>query len=344
MPDGLRRSLYVKDEDYRFSFLYGNYVTLASVRDEELDRICRLKLEPLYVSVHATEQRVRNFLLGRKASRSIMETLRMLAGEGITLHTQVVLCPGINDGKVLEETIRDLVGLYPAVASIAVVPVGLTRYRKQKGLSPLRSVRKEEAKKIVMQIEELQRTCKVKYDKNLVHLADEFYVQAKHPFPSVRDYGDFPQWENGVGMIPLFYRQWERRKRRKGLWAMGNSPEFVIITGELAYPFVLPYVEWLKASRGAPLRLVPLQNRFFGRSVTVTGLVTGRDVVRQIKPHLRPGSILLVPGVMVNREEDNFLDGLSLAEIEDALSVTVEKFNADPVGFEKVLRKYTKGL
>ena len=148
MPDGLRESLYVKDEDYRFSFLYGNYVTLASVKDEELDRICRLKLQPLYVSVHATEQRVRNFLLGRKTSRHIMDTLRVLAEGGITLHTQVVLCPGINDGSVLEKTLRDLASLYPAVASIAIVPVGLTRHRKRKGLWPIRGVRKNEANRI----------------------------------------------------------------------------------------------------------------------------------------------------------------------------------------------------
>lgn len=344
MPDGLRRSLYVKDEDYRFSFLYGNYVTLASVRDEELDRICRLKLQPLYVSVHATEQRVRNFLLGRKTSRNIMRTLRALADAGITLHTQVVLCPGINDGKVLEKTVLDLSSLYPAVASIAIVPVGLTRHRERKGLSPLQAVRKKEAKEIILKIEELQNLFKLKYDKNLVFLADEFYRKANHPFPPAQAYGDFPQWENGVGMVPLFYRQWERRKRRMATWTMERSPEFLIVTGELAYPFLLPYVEWLGAVLGVPLHLFPVQNRFFGRSVNVTGLITGRDVIRQIRPRLRPGSILLVPGVMLSREEDRFLDDLSLEEIEEALSVGIDKFKPDPVGFEKVLRKHTKGL
>lgn len=344
MPDGLRRSLYVKDEDYRFSFLYGNYVTLASAKDEELERICRLRLQPLYVSVHATDERVRNFLLGRKSSRSILETLGKLSGAGIELHTQVVLCPGINDGEVLEKTIRDLAEFYPAVASIAIVPVGLTRHRKRKGLAPLRSVGKKDARKITIKIEELQSEFKLKYKENLVFPADEFYVKANHPFPPARVYGGFPQWENGVGMVPLFYQQWERRRRQTGVFAMGRSPEFVTITGELAYPFVRPYVEWLRVGLGAPLHLVPLQNRFLGRSVTVTGLVTGRDVISQIRPRLRPESILLVPAVMVNQEDDTFLDGLSLKEIEEALSVEVEKFDPDPVGFEKVLRKHTKGL
>ena len=214
MPDGLRKSLYVKDEDYRFSFLYGNYVTLASVKDEELDRICRLKLQPLYVSVHATEQRVRNLLLGRKTSRDIMDTLGTLAEGGISLHTQIVLCPGINDGSVLEKTLRDLESLYPAVASIAIVPVGLTRHRKRKGLWPIRSFRRNESKKLIIKIEELQEFFKVKHDDYLVFPADEFYRQADHPFPPADAYGDFPQWENGVGMVPFFYQQWERRKRR----------------------------------------------------------------------------------------------------------------------------------
>ncbi len=223
MPDGLRKSLYVKDEDYRFSFLCGNYVTLASVKDEELDRICRLKLQPLYVSVHATEQRVRNLLLGRKTSRHIMDTLRALAEGGITLHTQVVLCPGINDGSVLEKTLRDLESLYPAVASIAIVPVGLTRHRKRKGLWPIRSVRKNESKKLISKIDELQELFKVKYDDHLVFLADEFYRQADHPFPPADAYGDFPQWENGVGMVPFFYQQWERMKRRGTSWSKGGN-------------------------------------------------------------------------------------------------------------------------
>ena len=344
MPDGLRRSLYVKDEDYRFSFLHGNYVTFSSVKDEELDRICRLRLQPLYVSVHATEQRVRNFLLGRKTSRHIMDTLRVLAEGGITLHTQVVLCPGINDGSVLEKTLRDLESLYPAVASIAIVPVGLTRHRKRKGLWPIRGVRKNEANRIIIKIEELQKLFKVKYDESLVFLADEFYRRADHPFPPADAYGDFPQWENGVGMVPLFNHQWERRKRRGAPRNRRRTAEFLIITGESAYPLVLPYVEWMGNASGATLRLIAVRNRLFGRSVNVTGLIAGQDVIRQARPHLRDRSVLLVPDVMLCREEDRFLDGVSMREIEEALSVRVEKFYPDPRGFEKVLRKCTKGL
>lgn len=344
MPDGLRPSLYVKDEDYRFSFLHGNYVTLASIRDEELERICRLRLQPLYVSVHATDQRVRNFLLGRKKSRNVMEALRVMAEAGIHVHTQVVLCPGINDGSVLEKTVLDLAGLHPAVSSIAIVPVGLTRYRESKGLWPISRVRKEEAVIIIRQISRLQEQFKLKYNNSLVFLADEFYRRAGHPFPPAEAYGDFFQWENGVGMVPLFHRQWGRRRRKRLIRRTGNSPAFLAITGELAYPCLLPYVQWLRDASGIDLQLLAVQNRFFGRSVNVAGLITGRDVIGQMRPHVRGGSILLLPDVMLSRDENRFLDDLKLAEMEEALSVPVEKFKPDPAGFERVLRKYIKGL
>lgn len=344
MPDGLRPSLYVKDEDYRFSFLYGNYVTLASVKDEELDRICRFRLQPLYVSVHATEQSVRNFLLGRKKSRRIMDTLGTLAEHRITLHTQVVLCPGINDGSVLERTVRDLSTLYPSVASLAIVPVGLTKYRKRKGLWPIRGIRKEEAKKIIIRINALQEFFKRKYDNNFVFLSDEFYRKANLPFPSADAYGDFPQWENGVGMVPWFNDQWEERRRRGRPARMRGFRECLIVTGEAAFPFVLPYVQWLGKRCGADLRLVAVRNRFFGRSVNVTGLVTGRDVIDRLRPLVRPGALLLVPDVMLGRGEDRFLDDVTLAEIQRSLSVPVAKFSADPEGLERVLEKVGEGI
>lgn len=344
LPDGLRPSLYVKDEDYRFSFLYGNYVTFASLKDEELERIARLRLQPLYVSVHATEPAVRNLLLGRKTSRDILETLGLLAEAGITVHTQVVLCPGINDGTVLDRTLRDLAGLYPSVKSVAIVPVGLTRYRKQKGLWPLRSLRKAESIKIINKIEKLQLEFKVKYEDRFVFLADEFYRQSNRPFPPACAYQDFCQWENGVGMVPRFYLQWQRRRRKKLTWTLKGSHDYWIPTGESAYPFLLPYIEWLGTTVSASLNLFPVRNRLFGRRVTVAGLITGRDIIEQIRPRMTGKSVLLVPGVMVNREGDRFLDDLSLEEMAEALSVPVEKFYPAPEGFEEVLRKHAKGL
>ncbi len=344
MPTGLRRSLYVKDEDYRFSFLYGNYVTFASVKDEELDRIRRLRLQPMYVSVHATDPKVRNFLMGRKASRDVMETLRLLAESELTMHTQVVLCPGINDGEVLEKTVHDLASLYPAVASIAIVPVGLTRYRKQRGLWPFREVGKEDSITLINKINRLQKLFKVKYKNMLVFLGDEFYLQADHPFPPASDYGDFPQWENGVGMVPLLCRQWEKRKRKGSTLKTERSPDFLVVTGESACPFVAPYLEWLSETSGVSLRIAAIRNRFFGRSVNVTGLVTGEDLFEQIRPLIRPDTVVLVPDVMLARESDRFLDDLGLREMEEVLSRPVVKFHPDPRSFELMLRNYLKGL
>ena len=336
LPEGMRKPLYVKDEDYRFSFLYGNYVTLASVTDEDLARICRLKLSPLYVSVHATRRDVRNLLLGRKSSRDIFEVLQILSSAGISLHTQVVLCPGINDGKILEETVCDLAEFYPAVASIAVVPVGLTRFRRGNNLFPLRALTKKNASKIIKNISILQNKFKVKYDDNLVYLADEFYWKAAQDFPAHSEYGDFSQWENGVGMIPLFYYQWKKRKKPQAWRRAYHGPELIAVTGALSYPYLSPYVKGLRDALGLPLTLMPVENKFFGRQVKVTGLITGRDIVNQLRPYRQTDTVLLIPEVMLN--EGRFLDDITPDEVGELLRISVAPFQPDPEGFEKKLK------
>ncbi|MDD3295329.1 MAG: DUF512 domain-containing protein, partial [Geobacteraceae bacterium] len=202
LPGGLRRSLYVKDEDYRLSFLYGNFVTLSSLSREALNRIRRQRLSPLYISVHATDSRLRGELLGHRERRPIMERLRELADAGITMHTQVVLCPGRNDGRHLEETVRDLAGLYPQVASLAVVPVGLTRYRDS--LAELCPVTRKYAAEFIAHWQPVARALASRLGAPFLFLGDEFYLKAGSPFPAIEEYGDFPQLENGVGMVPLF--------------------------------------------------------------------------------------------------------------------------------------------
>ncbi len=341
LPTGLRRSLYVKDEDYRFSFLYGNYVTLASAKDEELDRICRLRLDPIYISVHATDPDIRNQLLGRKGSVDILKTMERLAGAGITMHTQIVLCPGINDEEVLEKTIFDLAQLYPSVASIAIVPVGLTRHRKMRELFPLQGVTKKTAIKIIRNISRLQQIFKVKYDEYFLFLSDEFYWKAELPFPAYYEYSDFPQWENGVGMIALFNRRWEKRRRRKVGWRINSKNNFIVITGELTYQYLMPYIKWLEAEVKASLKLIPIKNHFFGRQVNVTGLITGQDIIKQLKPCSMSDTILLVPEVMLN--EGRFLDDVLLESLGDTLGVSVKTFPADSAGFETTLKQCAKG-
>jgi NifB/MoaA-like Fe-S oxidoreductase len=169
-------------------------------------------------------------------------------------------------------------------------------------------------------------------------------VQAGHPFPAAREYQDFPQWENGVGMVPIFYGQWAKRRRKKTTWVPKRPPHCLIVTGESAYSYLRPYVQWLQAALGGSLSLVAVQNRFLGRGVNVAGLTAGRDIITQIRPRLRRGSTLLVPDVMLNLDEKRFIDDLSLGEIAEALSVRVEEFPPDPAGFEKILRKHTRRL
>jgi len=345
LPPGLRKSLYVRDEDVRYSFLYGNYVTLSSVTDEELDRVRRMRMSPLYVSVHATDSEVRNLLLGRKRSRDILETLGALTRWGITLHTQVVLCPGINDGEVLEKTVRDLAGFRPFLASIAVVPVGLTRFRRSNGLPPLRGVGRRDSLRIIRQVEQWKAQWAGGHPDPFLMLGDEFYRKSGIPFPPIRAYGDLPQLENGVGMIPLFLRRWEesRKKRRSEVPCTASPHPFVVVTGELAAPFVVPYVHWMEESTGVRLAPVVVKNDFLGPRVNVAGLITGKDLRRQLEGRVRRVAGILVPDVMLNPENGLLLDDVSLPDLERELGVPVSSFTPDPEGFEKALRKAAVG-
>lgn len=338
LPPDLRPSLYFKDEDYRFSFLYGNFVTLSTLTDAELHRILQQRMQPLYVSVHATEERVRNLLLGRNKSRDILETLGTLAAHGLTVHTQIVLCPGINDGDVLVRTLEDLAALYPSVASIAVVPVGLTKYRKEKGLTPLRVVTRKDAVRVLGVISKMAERYWKRFRDPLVHGADELYLKAGFRFPRPDNYGDFPQWENGVGIVASFDAIWRRQRTKRTSFSLrGLGRPIAAATGELAFSHVRRYLDWLERSRGIRIDLVPVRNRFFGRRVGVAGLVTGRDLIRQIKEARLGGRILLIPAVMLDREQRRFLDDVTLADVERETRCSVWAFRADPEGLEAAL-------
>lgn len=341
LPPGLRSSLYFKDEDYRFSFLYGNFVTLSSLTDAELDRILEQRMQPLYVSVHATEEPARNFMLGRDRSRNILETLRTLAGHGLTVHTQIVLCPGINDGHTLVRTLEDLAALYPSVASIAVVPVGLTRHREKRGLTPLRPVTRKDALEALSIVSGMAGKFWKRYRDPLVHGADELYLRAGLPFPSPDKYGDFPQWENGVGMIASFYAAWRRQKRRRTAELRQACWDGTVaaVTGELAYPHVKLYLDWLERSRGVRVHLIRVPNRFFGRRVRVAGLVTGEDLVREVKGSRWRGRVIVLPAVMLDRDQKRFLDDVTLSDVEEETGCSAVVFRPDPEGFESTLAK-----
>ncbi|HVJ48089.1 DUF512 domain-containing protein [Desulfitobacterium sp.] len=307
LPKGMRASLYDKDDDYRLSLTQGSFITLSNLSDEEFERIVRLHLSPLYISVHAwnPEERVR--LMKNPKAGDLASQFEKLAAAGITIHAQIVLVPGYNDGIVLKETVSELVKLYPAVQSIAVVPVGLTRYRE--GLPDLRSFTPEESQQILGQGERWQAEYLKKTGRRLVYFSDEFYAQAGWGFPGLEVYDDFPQLENGVGMASRFRAEVED--------ALCNLSQDLpqrkvhILTGISATPFFQRILHKFDEFAGLHPILHTLENRFFGSTVTVAGLLTAQDIADQL-PDLN-GEIFLIPSVMLKSDENIFLDNHSVA-------------------------------
>ncbi len=338
LPSGLRSPLYVKDEDYRLSFLYGNYVTLANIGREEIARIIEQRLSPLYISVHATDAALRERLLGKKGIIPIMSIMEELAASRISMHAQVVLCPGINDRTALEKTVADLASLHPWVDSLAVVPVGLTRHRK--GLPSLQPVTKEYAHSFIAEWEPRARALRQQFGEPFLFLADEFYLKAGIPFPPLESYGDLPQLENGVGMAPLFLADaemvLEQAEQLKPFRA-------TVVTGESPYVFLSDFLKSLKGKTGVDLQPIAVKNRLFGESVTVTGLVSGRDIVAALKGE-DLGEVLLIPDVMLKEGESIFLDDMTMEELEESLGVRVVVVEATPHGIHETIRLLSASL
>lgn len=336
LPRGLRKPLYVKDEDYRLSFLNGNYVTLANLRPAELERIITQRLSPLYISVHATNPELRQQLLGKQGIPPILEQLQVLAAARITLHTQVVLCPGINDGPELERTISDLAGLYPTVQSLAIVPLGLTRHRQK--LPQLRAVDRDYAKGFVSEWRPRAKELKKKLGEPFLFLADEFYLKAALPFPPLREYGDLPQIENGVGMVPLFLCEAGRTVRAAR--PVGDF-RVTVVTGISSVAFVGDFLSKLGEKTGLTIVPVAVINRLFGEGVTVSGLVTGNDIVEALAG-VDIGRALLVPDVMLKEGEGVFLDDVSLETLEGRLHCSLIPFDSTPHGLYRSLKQIAK--
>ena len=317
-PPGMRKSLYFKDEDYRLSFLYGNYVTLTNLSRSHLERIVEQRLSPLYVSVHSTEDDLRKRMLGLRRSDRLLEKIDFLARGGIELHAQIVLCPEWNDGEHLEKTLADLAGRFPAIRSVAVVPLGLTGHREE--LTPLRTVTPAEAAGLVVSEKRWEKEFRSRLGIAFVYLADEFYLLAGAPLPSAARYDGFPQIENGVGMTRSFLDRFARQKYR---FPREVKPVRVsIVSGELAAPIltarVLPVLNTIS---GLQAEVVAVKNRFFGGKVTVSGLITGGDIIGQLRGMERADLIMIPPNC---RNGDGlFLDDLDLDGLSRALDAPV---------------------
>ncbi len=329
LPRGMRKSLYVKDDDYRLSFLHGNYITLTDLPDAEVDRIVDQRLSPLYVSVHATDPALRHALLGRpKTLRGdLMERLRRLAGAGIRIHAQIVLCPEWNDGVHLERTVRELAALHPAVATIAVVPVGLTRHRA--GLPALRSVTPEEARATVAAVHGWQAAHLRRTGRRIVFAADELYLLGGVPIPPAAAYEEFAVVEDGIGLVRRFEEAFAPAlRRRRG--RPPRAPAVTVVTGELFAPVLRRLLA--EAGLAAPrVDVLAVRNDFFGPAITVAGLLTGQDVGAALAGRA-VGDLVLVPGVALHEGHGVFLDDVAPRELAASLAVPVEPAEATAEG------------
>jgi len=318
LPSGQRASLYIQDDDYRLSFLQGSYITLTNLTGADWERIEKLHLSPLYISVHATDPVVRQRLLGSKKAGPILQQLTRLAAAGITIHTQAVICPGINDGRVLEKTINDLAELWPQVVSLAVVPVGLTGHRQK--LFNLKVPNRDEAQKVLEIVAGFQKKFLKKINTRFVFAADEWYIIAGEPFPSDEEYEGYPQLDNGVGLIRWFLTDFNENLPKFAPSLQTIEGELVIVTGvstirlwdEIKTKFNVSFPK-LK------LTILPVSNHFLGPSVTVTGLLCGRDIIEAIRSHHQVNeAIYLVPRITLKQGEALFLDGVSVNELIEA--------------------------
>ncbi|MCI8537534.1 MAG: DUF512 domain-containing protein [Oscillospiraceae bacterium] len=327
MPPNMRDTLYFKDDDARLSFLMGNYITLTNLSQREIQRIIDLRISPINVSVHTTDPDLRVRMLRHRNAGESIEVMRRFAAAGIVMNCQIVACPGVNDGPALDRTMEDLADMAPGVGSVSVVPVGITRYRE--GLTPLSTYTKGEAAALLDQVEGFAARCKAGRGTSLFWCSDEFYLKAERELPEEDYYEEFTQLENGVGMLRLL----ESEFRSALLLAEPGE-------GKLVRPFSIadgvsaaPWLERLLAAAGArcgelPGRVYPIVNRFFGETITVSGLVTGRDLIEQLQGK-DLGERLLIPVNMLRHQENVFLDDVTVEEAEKALGVPIVAVEQD---------------
>ena len=329
MPPGMRETLYFKDDDSRLSFLQGNYVTLTNMKDKDIERIIYYNLGPINVSVHTTNPKLRCTMLHNRFAGEALKKIKRLSDAGIEMNGQVVLCKGVNDGEELERTIRDLTEYIPNMQSLSIVPVGLTKYRE--GLYPLEAFEKEDAGKVLEQIHRWQDYCMEHFGTHFVHGGDEWYLLAEQPLPSAENYDGYIQLENGVGMLRLMATEVaDALDKVEG----NDEPGLVsLATGRLPYPYMEKYAGWIrKKFPNRTINIYPIRNDFFGERITVSGLITAKDLIAQLKDK-NLGEYLLLPINMFRIGETVFLDDLTAEDVEKALQVKIRIVKSDGQDF-----------
>jgi len=320
-PADARPSLFIKDEDVRLSFLYGNYTTLTSLTEDEMKRIVEQRLSPQYVSVHATDLAVRAYLLGVDEQRAnISDKMTRMLDAGIEIHAQVVLCPGINDGEILRRTISDLAAEFPRITSVAIVPLGLTRYNTDARLT---AVTPEFCRQIITEVGAIQRDLRKRLGKTFAFLGDEIYLKAGLKVPSRAHYGEYPQIEDGIGMVRSFSNEFAALMKRLERQPL-TKPEKLqgtLLTGTLFAPVLQPLIEDLNARFGTQIKVVGVENNYFGGDVSVAGLLTGGDLL-SARDRIS-GDFVIIPKTTLKSDEEIMLDGMKLSELVKQLDLPV---------------------
>jgi len=335
-PKGMRKPLYFKDEDYRYSFMYGHYVTMTTMKQSDLERIVEQRLSPLYISVHSTEEKTRKFLLGIKKDDHLLEKMKYLTSNGIELHTQIVLTPGINDGEIFDQTVNDLKQFYPGVKSIAVVPLGLTQHRKR--LTPLRIHTPEELNEMIAFVDERRAKMKTEMGNAFIYLSDEFFIKAKQPLPSADYYDAFYQIENGVGefrdMIDSFNKSYEAMPKE-----VSEPITATWVTGLLAHKMLeQEIIDPLRSIKNLSIDLVPVVNKWYGPSIQVSGLLVAEDIYDQLKDR-QLGDVILLPPRVLN-DDGLFLDDWSLEKLSAKLGVPCHVYSGEISDLPKELENF----
>lgn len=319
MPPNMRETLYFKDDDARLSFLQGNYVTLTNLKDEDIDRIIEMKLN-INVSVHTTNPELRVKMMGNRFAGEKLKYIYRLAENGISLNCQVVCCPDLNDGDELRRTLRDLGGLMPNISSMAVVPVGVTKYREN--LYPLKTFDKKGAGETIDIIEEFQAEFLEKYGTRVVFPSDEFFLTAERELPDMAYYEDFPQFENGVGMLRSLIDEFENALDSAEY--SGGERHITVVTGYCPYTVIKKLAEMAESRfSGLKCDVMPIRNDFFGNTITVTGLITAGDLISQLKGRDN-GSELLISSSMLMQNSEIFLDDMTVSDVEKALDIKIK--------------------
>ena len=321
LPQNVRSTMHFKDDDVRLSFLSGNYVTLTNLSDEDVDRLCEMRISPINISVHVTDAEKRCMMLNNRFAGKLLDIMNKFKHSGMHMNAQIVLCKGINDGEYLDKSISDLTEFYPYLLSVSVVPVGISKHRD--GLFPLESFEKEDCIKVIEQVEKHREQIKQKFGTGLVYLADEFYIKAGLPIPEYEYYEDFPQIENGVGLMATLEREMEIEMDFANEWKDIKPTPKSIATSHIAYDYIVKYVDMVKQKNpNLNVNVYKIDNNFFGDKITVTGLLCGSDIIEQLKDK-ELGEYLLLSSSMFRDDCDIFLDDTTKEQVENALGVKI---------------------